>query len=79
MVRLLSERFPLSRPKRLLRRATKLTGLAARHITEGASYRRAGKQQRQRKDRDLQHRGVLLSRVKVSIAFTHASALTEKL
>ena len=41
MVRLLSERFPLSRPKRLLRGATKLAGLAARHITEGASYRRA--------------------------------------
>jgi hypothetical protein len=42
MVRLLSERFPLSRPKHLLRRATKLAGLAARHITEGTSYRRAG-------------------------------------
>ena len=27
--------------KRLLRGATKLAGLAARHITEGASYRRA--------------------------------------
>src|SRR6476619_5770180 len=41
MVRRLSERFPLSRPERLLRGATKLAGLAARNITEGASYRRA--------------------------------------
>src|SRR4249919_4004649 len=78
MVRLLSERFPLSRPKHLLRRATKLAGLAARHITEGASYRRARKQQSQRKDRDLQHDGVLLSRVKNSLAFTHASVSTEE-
>ena len=73
MVRLLSERFLLSRPKRLLRRATKLTGLAARHVTEGASYRRARKQQRQRKDRDFQHRGVLLRGVKVVLDFTRAS------
>lgn len=73
MVRLLSERFPLSRLKRLLRGATKLAGLAARHITEGASYRRARKQQRQRKDRDFQHRGVLLRGVKVVLDFTRAS------
>jgi hypothetical protein len=79
MVRLLSERFPLSRPKHLLRRATKLAGLAARDITEGASYRRARKQQRERKDRDFQHGGVLLSRVKVSLAFPHTSVSTEKL
>jgi hypothetical protein len=73
MVRLLSERFPLSRPERLLRGATKLAGLAARHITEEASYRRARKQQRQRKDRDFQHRGVLLRGVKVVLDFTRAS------
>jgi hypothetical protein len=78
MVRLLSERFPLSRPKRLLRGATKLAGLAARHITEWTSYRRARKQQRQRKDRDFQHRGVLLCRVKIAIGFTRASVSKEK-
>jgi hypothetical protein len=78
MVRLLSERFPLSRTKHLLRRATKLAGLAARDITEGASYRRAGKQQRQREDRDFQHRGVLLCGVKIAIGFTHASVSTEE-
>jgi hypothetical protein len=45
--------LPVIQAQQLLRRATKLEGLATMHITEGASYRRARKQQRQRKDRDL--------------------------